>query len=189
MPLAPAAVVSAATMMSIAKMTHAMTAAMPKPPAQASCCVSHRHSTPAAFLSQPNQDATRLALPWLIQTVAAALLANLVVTCHPQGRIASCFAAVMLHLSPPLLICASSFLTRCCATEAENSRVMRAVLKYMHSQQRKEAHFLREGVGFDYRDSDALDRQRCGVSFALFLLRCSTVCKAWRKAIEAQVSW
>jgi hypothetical protein len=48
----------------------------------------------------------------------------------------------------------------------------------MHTQQRKEAH-----------DQQQQQQQHGDVSFALFLLRCSSVCKAWRKAIDAQVSW
>jgi hypothetical protein len=51
----------------------------------------------------------------------------------------------------------------------------------MHAQQRKEAH--------DQQQQQQQQQQHGDVSFALFLLRCSSVCKAWRKAIDAQVSW
>jgi hypothetical protein len=60
--------------------------------------------------------------------------------------------------------------------DAEEARVIRAVLKYVHSRQRLD-------------EQKQQQQQYSGVSYALFLVRCSMVCKCWRKAVEAQVSW
>jgi hypothetical protein len=53
--------------------------------------------------------------------------------------------------------------------------VIRCVLRYMHEHERKQAHNRRQKLS--------------GASFALCLVRFSLVCKSWRKAVDAQVSW
>jgi hypothetical protein len=54
-------------------------------------------------------------------------------------------------------------------SEGDDSRMMRALLKYAQSQQRGDDTFP--------------------TGFTLFLVRCSTVCKSWRRIIDSQVSW
>ena len=55
--------------------------------------------------------------------------------------------------------------------------MIRAVLKYVHGQQRLEE-----------QQQQQQQPPRC-VSYALFLARCGLVCRTWRKAVDAQVSW
>jgi hypothetical protein len=60
-----------------------------------------------------------------------------------------------------------------CLSEGDDSRMMRALLKHAQSQQQQQQ-----------RGDNTFP-----IGFALFLVRCSTVCKSWRKTIDSQVSW
>ena len=174
----------------IVKMAFVTTALVLMPLAQATHCLYHL--TAACLTQQQSRQLRQATPPHFSQTPSMVLLmaklsmdgqeavtllgsaaVSLPVTSQPPRG-----SSFMLHTSlPPHTSARHSLLTPLQPSEDDESRVMRAVLKHVNSQQRIDDRAHKQ------------DEQQHGVSFAMFLLRCSLVCKAWRKAVDAQVSW